>query len=518
MNGRAQQILGRFPAHFEPLRTGKRLEVLTEALARDIDAFNLALTRVRRARRLMEAEELRDLLQIGRVHGIRAAELAVLFTRLSVGQAQLGAAAASDAGALELLALWGLADGDSAAEKFPSRKSLVEFATRALANDALLDGARFRIRRICRNHARGNGTVRALVEGTANALDLDVLSVSHDPDRYLHIAHVTDRLRLSHPAAGGEEELSPSVEHILIEENPLTLVQGDGVGRKNGELFSVLRRGFDRTTLSIQFTGVEGRTVGPMLANRDEGKGIGYAGSVPSGTKLTFSEEGRVDLDGLDVTSYSYAWSGACFADAGSLRNADAVFDGPGVEPGRRARFATSTPEGALAASFVFPHAGDSLPMPSVAVGETRFAFFVQEGHFSRILPDPPHAIERVEPRPAVAFVDGSVFAAGASDALSTAAIVALSWHEHLAFWVNAWIPKRFRALTPEDPEGRVTLDAVALALNRFRPAGVHIDVKFLDDRWVLGRGVAVSEANEDDAVSGAGTGTELWPAPAETH
>ena len=403
---------------------------------------------------------------------------------------------------------------------FRNRAALVAFATRALADRVLLDGVRSRIGTVCANHSRGNGTTRALMVGAANALDLDVTSIAHSTDRYLHIGAVEDRLRLAHPetTAGTtvEREFAPAQERLLIEENPFSPAKTSDTARTHGELFSVLRRGFERETLQVLVTGVENRTLGPMLVNRDEGHGVGFVGAVPSGTTLSFTEEGRVMLDSADVTSMAYAWKGACFADGASLRPADFVFDGPGVDPAHRAVFAESTPAGALDAAFVFPHAGDSLPMPGISVGETRFAFFVQEAHFSRLEPDIPPHVERVEPRPKVGFLDASVFAPGPSETRQTAAVVALAWHERVAFWVNVWIPKRFLYLTPDDEEGRETLTRVAQSVNRFRPAGVHVDVKFLDDRWVLGRGVTISEESPGDEIAGPGSGTELWAVPAE--
>jgi hypothetical protein len=345
-----------------------------------------------------------------------------------------------------------------------------------------------------------------------------VRSIAHSSDRYLHSATVEDRLRLAHPEiADGttvQREFAPARERLLVEENPLSAVKTGDVGRKHGELFSVLRRGFERETLQVLVTGVEHRTLGPMLVNRDEGHGVGFLGAVPSGAMLSFTEEGRVLLESADVTSMAYAWKGACFAENASRRPADFVFDGPGVSPARRARFAESTPAGALDAGFVFPHAGDSLPMPGIAVGETRFAFFVQEGHFSRLASGPPLQVDRVEPRPVTGFLDESVFAPGLSETRPAAAVVSLAWHERIAFWVNVWIPSRFLALTPDDDEGRETLERVAIAVNRFRPAGVHVDVKFLDDRWVLGRGVTISEMSALGDIAGPGAGTGLWSSP----
>jgi hypothetical protein len=495
VNGRTRQILSRFPAHMEAAREGKRLGEVTGALALDLDTLSVALARVRRSRRLLEAEEFRDLLRIGALHGIVPAELAVLLARLDVGRKQLEGAAGSDEAAEALIGLWGIAQPAPRLGQFANRAAAVDAAAQGLTRNRLLDGVRTRIRNICAIHARGNGTVSALLNGAANALDLDVKTVGHSADRYLHTAEVQDRLRLG--------TLAPSTERLLIEENPLTPAQTGDIGRKHAELFSVLRRGFDRQTLEVKITGVENRTVGPMLVNRDEGHGVGFSAGVANGATIDFIEEGRVLMDSSDVTSMAYAWKGACFADAAALRPADFVFDGASTV------FAVSSPPNALSPNFVFPHAGDNLPMPGIAVGETRFAFFVQEAHFSS-------AAERVAPRPAVGFLDDSVFAASSPETRPKAATVRLAWEEHQAFRVNVWIPKRFLALTPDDEEGRDTLQQVAFAVDRFRPAGVQVKVLFLDDRWTLGHGIALTENNLATEAEGPGTGTELWSSPSE--
>ena len=520
MSGRAHAILSRFPAHLEASRGGKRLDEVTGALALDLDTLSAALARVRRARRLLDADEYRDLLRIGALHRIVPTELAVLLARFERARTLVEEASTSDDAAEQLIALWGIAAPAPRLASYPSRDALVAAATRALSRDVRLDAVRRRIGAICANHARGNGTIRALAEGAANALDLDVTSFSHSGDRYLHIAQVQDRLRLTRPRTVDgrtvDEEFAPAPERLLIEENPLTPAKTGEIARTHRELFSVLRRGFERETLEVRITGVENRTVGPMLVNRDEGHGVGFTGTVPNGLTISFTEEGRVLLDSTDVTALSFAWKGACFADHTALRPSDTVFDGPGADPARRATFAVSTPPGALAAGFVVPHAGDSLPMPGIAVGETRFAFFVQEAHFSRVDPAPPASIQRVEPRPAVGFLDQSVFAPGASETRPTSGVVSLAWDERVAFRVTVWIPKRFLALTPDDEEGRETLERVGFALNRFRPAGVQVDVKFVDDRWVLGRGLILAEGGTPGDLAPPGSGLELWSAPEE--
>jgi hypothetical protein len=437
--------------------------------------------------------------------------------------------AGSDSDAEALLSLWGLKEPEPRLERYSlpednagdARARLLEFATAALSNRKLMDGIRKRIRAICSIHARGNGTVRAMIDGAANALDLDVTAISHHPDRYLHIAAVKDRLRVQFPVVEGEKTVSrdfePATEGLLIEENPQVMATTGPVARMHAERFNVTRRGFERSILRVHVTGLEQRTFGPMLVNRDEGHGVGFSHSVPDGEVLQFTEEGRVLLGSSDVTSLAFGWKGACFGEAGGGHRHDFVFAGEGVAGDRVASFAQATPPGALDSGFAFPHSGVSLPMPGISLGETRFASFFQEAHFSRPAPGPVEpVVQRVAPRPAVGFLDGSVFAPGPSETRRPAAQITLEWQERRAFWVNVWIPRRFRKLTPDDEEGTVTRDRIAVALNRFRPSGVRVGVEFLDDRWVLGRGVIQSADSEDVAPAGPGAGTALWDVPPE--
>ena len=87
MTGRARNILSRFP---RTSRRRARASVWARsptALALDLDTLSAALARVRRARRLLDADELRDLMRIAALHGIAAAEFAVLFTRFDAARA-----------------------------------------------------------------------------------------------------------------------------------------------------------------------------------------------------------------------------------------------------------------------------------------------------------------------------------------------------------------------------------------------------------------------------------------------
>ncbi|HTG33686.1 MAG TPA: hypothetical protein VLB76_12230 [Thermoanaerobaculia bacterium] len=452
MSGRTTRILSRFPAHLEAARPGKRLGAVTEALAGDLDVLAADLAGVRRSHRLGGAETAADLLLLAGLHGLGAAEMALLFRR-------------------------------------------------ELALPVLLDALRARVARTAAIHAAGNGTVRALLEGAANALDLDLAApIRPSKDFFWHAAFVSDRLS-SDPA--------PTAEVIGLEENPLRREKTPRVPRSHGDLFSVLRRGFDARALEVRIFGdSQGGTLGPMLVNRDEGRGIGYLGMVPAGKELLFTADGNVELDGEDASDLAWSWHGACFATAGADTSQDFVFDGPGLTPvqqARIARFATATPAAALAGNAEDPGPGGKVDVPGIEVGETRFAFFVREAHFVPVGP-----VQEL-PRPLAAVFGRSVFAPAAGASPPPAAEIELSWIENEAYAVRVLIPERFRDLDAAHPE--TVLADVATALRRFQPAGVEVRLEFQEKHWVLGDGV-LGEADAGDPLAQIRPGMLLWPDP----
>jgi hypothetical protein len=526
MSGRWQKILDRFPAHMEAERQGKAFQDVTEGLAQNLDTLTSALGRVRRAHRLADADEIRDLIQLGQLHGFRPSEMALLLARVALTKALLHQAGADDAAAEAVGRLWGIAppgfrlnryaiDQPASAQK--TRTRFLTHARKATNTAALVSAVRQRIVVVAATHAQGNGTVRAVAVGAANALDCDVTAIDHSPDRYIHRATIRDRMTLTYPVVQSNQEheaaFLPADEEILIEENPLERIETGSLPRRHGQRFSVIRRGFERTALRVIVTGTGPRTIGPMLVNRDEGQGVGFAGLVAEGSTLMINEEGRAILDGLDTTSRAFGWRGGCFADGSQPHPKDFVFAGDGAPAARATRFAEATPEGSLGAMFTFPHAGDSVPPLGIGIGETRFVFFAQQGFFSYESPD--GTLRRVEPRPSVAFIDGSVFAAVEGEESQTAALLALSWLERCAFRARIWIPHRFLQLTPDDEEGLATRRQVLEAVERFRPAAVRLDIDFIDNRWVLGRGM-IFQADQQPADQGPGIGMELWTAPQE--
>jgi hypothetical protein len=585
LSGRASRVLGRFPRHLDADTPGKLIGAVVQALVRDQDVQAADLQTIRLARRLGEARELHDLLLLGDLHGVRRSEMALLFTRQSEARARLAALQANldqdgDLGEREglaaaLLSLWSL-PGDTPLRPFSADpegtnpldvaatiERLLPRVLEGTRRRVLIDGVRARIVNTAHIHAQGNATVRALLEGAANALDLELGEIAHSEDRYWHAAPVSDRLRLHHPSddpppAGGAPIIPPA-EYLGIEENPRVPVERGPHPRKHAQLFHYIRKGFDDALLEIRVRGVGTRTLSPMIVNRDAGHGVGVFARVPHGEELVFTQEGRVLLAGADITSRAYAWQGACFAATGpdamvreetaAVHSRDFLFADADTSAAalearpRTSRFARVLPAGSLDREARLPHAGDSLPMPSIGVGKTRFAFFVQQGYFSAEGPqgagvsfalsdvaaiatspsplragDPfastPQGIrERIRlatPRYAVGFADASLFG-GDGDA---AAQVRLRWLERQAYSVHLLIPNRFRAF--DQAEGAQVREQVRYAVQRFRPAGVDVRVDFVEDRWVLGSAaLPVTEAWRVDPITRIQSSTLLWPGPA---
>lgn len=576
LSGRALKVLGRFPRHLEADAPGKLLGVVVQALVCDQDVLAANLQAIRQAHRLHEAQELHDLLLLAGLHGLRRSEMAVLFARHAELQKRLAALRANvetggDSAARvqlanDLLALWSLS-GNNLLQRFAddnpptthaSISRLLPQATAACGFPVLLDGVRQRIATTARIHAGGNGTVRALLTGAANALDLDLGKIIPSPDRYWHAAPVWDRLRLRLPPSDNfvpGDEIEPQTEYLGLEENPLVPAERGPHPRQHAELFEYIRKGFDDALLEIRVRGVGNRTISPMFVNRDAGHGVGAFVHVPDGKDLIFNQQGRVLLDGADITSRAWAWQGACFAENSGgngnpvQNNRDFVFADAALSQAQHAanrrtsRFAVITPTGSLTPEARLPHAGDSLPVPAIGVGKTRFAFFVQHGCFSstrHLVPIsdaeiPPtslpqdsdpfgstpvallNRIQLVTPRYAVGFVGAALFAQVAGDKKHDAAAqVSLHWFERQAYHVRVLIPNRFRALGHADGGG--IREQVKHAIQRFRPAGVEVQVDFAEDQWVLGKAALPSkDATGTDAISQVQSSTLLWPSPA-TH
>lgn len=501
MSTRTSQVLDRFPAHLDAARPGKLLWDVVDALSHPFDVLSADLAAVRRAHRLGHADTTTDVGLLAGLHDIDGAELIGASLRMAALREHIAALAAGGAEAeanaealLDLLGVGGAAPrwAPFAPEGPPpalsqARGPLLAAASELTRYGVLVDLLRKRVRTLCQLHARGNGGARTLIAAAANALDLDPVQWFASDDRYWHAAQCRDRLRLKRVLADGStEELPWLPSPVVIEENPLRREEYKRGPTRHAELFSILRRGFADQPLEVAITGIGARTVGPMLTNRDEGRGIGFAGVVPDGSVLVMSAEGRATLDGTDVTSYCFAWQGGVFTDSPTDRRG---FRFAGTSPGERdATFAKPAPTDGLSREAGFPHGGASFEPVPVYPGETRLAFFVREAHFALHDADAPSGVLAVPPKPTSAVYDASVFSVPPTEAASRtpAASLDFAWRDHEAFALQMWIPARFSALGSGGPS---MADRVRTALERHRAAGVDVRVHFIDDGWILGQG-----------------------------
>ncbi len=570
LNGRTKRVLERFPYHLEAASPGKLLANVTRALVRDQDVQAADLQGIRLAHRLYEARELIDLLRIGALHHITRIELALLFQRFTEARERFSALrtnvnsdgdlAEREALADAFLALWPIPGemplrvfSDDPAGSDPidialAAEGLIQTGAKAVGTQALLEAVRQRIGVIAATHRVGNGTVRALLQGAANCLDLKLGAIEHSDDRFWHAASVTDRVALHRPITGTDktEAISPGLEFLGIEENPKRVAEFGPRNVRHTQRFHLLRKGFEDALLEIRIRGVGLRTLSPMLVNRDAGHGVGIFGAIPDGVEVIFTQGGRVVMNGKDVTSRCYAWQGACFAEqpaeqvyakgAGLSQSKDFVFADEGEGNGSNTScFVNVTPAKNLDREAKFPHAGDSLPMPSVGIGKTRFAFFVQHGHFAALrkaMPPLPDGIfgsdpfasthplvladrELVTPRYGAAIADASLFsnASGYDESTKHSAEIHLRWLERQAYKVRLFVPQRFIGF--DESEGELVKQTIKLGIERFRPAGIDVEVQYIDEKWVLSDAdLPHEDASLDSAISRIRSQTILNPVP----
>ena len=142
--------------------------------------------------------------------------------------------------------------------------------------------------------------------GTIRAL-LEGTAILLDADETGEIEHLDDfvhRVAVHHHAGDGP---------IYLVENPLIEHDSGDVARRCREFFRVTRGGFFDGTVTIQVTGVGNRTVHPRVIDATGHEGVGFDGVVPDGSVLVFTTEGTVLLDGADVSAQAYHFHNALF-------------------------------------------------------------------------------------------------------------------------------------------------------------------------------------------------------------
>src|SRR5207253_1306988 len=103
----------------------------------------------------------------------------------------------------------------------------------------------------------------------------------------------------------------PKSSFIYLVENPLVDRMTEDKERQQREHFNTKRMGFFNEAVAVQVTGIDNRTVWPMVINQDTHEGVGFRGSVSDGQRLVFAADGKAYLDGSEVTDRCYYFRGA---------------------------------------------------------------------------------------------------------------------------------------------------------------------------------------------------------------
>jgi hypothetical protein len=480
-SGRGRQILSRLPAFMRADRAGKALGTVAHALGRDLDEADRLLGTVRDAHALAAADEERDLLQLAAALGLQRADFLLL----------------------SKLHEHGYFVGGDAADADPHDRAAAAYAR-------YTTDLRQAIGRYSRILMRGCATIPALLEGAmvlVNGDPRDPLATPGAPREPEADARYPDHI-LIHPDAGLPRggfihglpirygtleaqgtgfERRERDGHVYLVENPITDKQSPDAPRHGRDRFRVRRGGFFHGPVAARITGSGDRSVRPRLTNLRTHRGLGYAGNVPDGAEFIFTTDGRAFLDGTEVTAQCHVFKGALFGES-PFDDATA----PQV-------FVQSVPAGALDRNrpLAALEPAAALPTLRLLLGDSDWQFDVEEGAYD------------------ASDFDACVFALPADDAtraaLPPSAQVQLLWREHQPFTARVLLPAALQSLEPVLLDGTGLRSLVRAGLERFRAAGIRLEVNWFDDTWVLDESVLRDLATE------AGLGVTFdgtFPAP----
>lgn len=467
-SGRGGQILSRFPVFMRADRRGKVIGAIAHALGRDLDEADRLMGGIRDAHALGAAQEERDVLRLAAVLGLQRADFLIL-----AKLAEKGFFAADDA---------------PGADAFERARG---------AYGRYLTDLKQAVGRFARIHLRGSGTVSALLEGAMVLVNGDPRDPAagpaadrEDPERhprypenlivhpdadlprggFIHGLPITFSAIVE---ADGDLDRDVKEGFVYLVENPIVDKASADGERRGRDRFRVKRGGFFAGPVAVRITGAGARTVHPRIVSLRTHRGLAYAGTVPDGQAFVFTTDGRAFLDGAEVTDRCCVFKGALFGES--------PFDGaakPDVFP-------VAVPEGALDRDFPRPALAppETLPSLRLLLGETDWQFDVEEGAFD------------------ASAYDGCVFAlpadAAARSLLPPSARVQLAWREHEPFTARVLIPSSLQSLEPTLLDGASLRALVRAGLERFRAAGIRLEVDWFDDTWVLDESVIRDSAVE---------------------
>jgi hypothetical protein len=278
LSGRARAVLGRLPRHLLADERGKLFGAVAEALGGGLDVQTLQLGQVRRAHAFRDAEQERDLLLLGGLHGLRRERVELLGLRLG--------------------------------------------------EEVRVGEVRAVLAELIRRHRSGSGTVGAILGAAAAYLGLAVDSITDADARFWHLAACRDRLA---------PDAAPS-ELLALEENPGEETKRDPIPRSHGQLFEDDRGGFkgdEGVTISVAPL-ARVSLERPMVVARDIGVGFVFEGTLQAGEEVRFRSNGSVTLDDEPANDRAAILVGAFFADANARHRNDAVFATGESGPGSR--------------------------------------------------------------------------------------------------------------------------------------------------------------------------------------
>ena len=468
--GRAGKILSRFPAFMLAPTPGKVLAAAATTLGADMDEAERLLMRIQQSHRLAVAQEERDLIALAALCDLHEADFFMV----------------------EFLQAHGYFADLLILDRPPGSPALSDQDRCQGAYDLFLGRLRADIARSIAVLLEGCGTIWALLEGTAILIAAYRLDATGRPDPTARIIqHLDDGLPRGgfvHRMLVGWRPTSgvalPVGAWVYLVENPLTDRSTNDTPRHQRETFRVNRGGFFDGQVAIQVTGVADRTVRPMVINETDHEGFFYADVVKDGQKLALTTDGKVLLDGTDVTAKAAFFTGALVDTAAERRSRLAPADQAAAPAPSAAADNVAdvvTPPGALDRAFPRPTLTPvaSLPPMDLRLGESSWRFSVEEGAY-----DLSAYGQAVYAFPA----DGTML-------LPPSGQVQLTWQENEPFAASVLIPAELKPLEDpgvvKDPPTLVDLPALVRAgLERYRAAGIRLDVSYYDQAWLLSHSV----------------------------
>ena len=422
-SSRQTKILSRFPSFMRAEEREKSIGDIAGVLGYDLDEAERLMTRIQRAHRLMLAEEERDVFQLAALAGLQRADLLIL-------------------------------------RKFYEKGFFTQGQeTEEEAHARYLSELKESVQRIVRIMLQGCGTIWALLEGASVLINANTVGAVKHTDAGEARGGFIHRVPVEYKVIEHQKQVLKS-SFIYLVENPLVDRMTEDQERQQREQFNTKRMGFFNEEVAVQITGVADRTVWPMVINQDTHEGVGFRGSVTDGQRLVFATDGKVYLDGSEVTDRCYYFRGALFdhTSFGSTALKDL--------------FCVAKPVGSLDRNYPRPNITPlaELTVPIIRLGESKWRFSVEEGAFD------------------ASGFDQAVFTTGNTPETSPPmGKVQLLWREHEPFSVAVLIPADLKSLESTMLDGQDLRELVRAGLERFRAGGIKLTVDYYNDSWIMG-------------------------------